>query len=368
MPPARGRTRAPRRPGRRTPRRGAGRAATGIRRASPAGRPTRARRSRRAPRCRRGGPPARRPPRRRRRAGRAPAGSRTGRRPRCARAGSTSPIRVVNAASPGSAGRWGRRGSAIAPAYDDRRGPRPLAGRRSRYGGPRRRAAGSRDATGSKAEREARVAAVRKLAGLVAVVTLSASLAGCTSDDPEATPDPTPRCREPPASESPRSRSRWSSPSTADRGGSRPTRRSWRPSPRSAPRSRWSSRRTPTPTRRRRRSRASLADEDGPDVFLLDPAYLPGVRAGRAARAARHAARGARAAVRRRLPAGGAHGVLRQLPAAVHAGGDVAAGRLLQPRTCCPGSGSAPRASCCRAPTETWGWEEFAVAARARPR
>ncbi len=47
------------------------------------------------------------------------------------------------------------------------------------------------------------MAAVRKLAGVVAMVTLGASLAGCTSDAPEATPEPTPSVSETPSSESP---------------------------------------------------------------------------------------------------------------------------------------------------------------------
>ena len=48
-------------------------------------------------------------------------------------------------------------------------------------------------------------------------------------------------------------------------------------------------------------------NESGPDVFLLDPAYLPRFVDPGAARAARHAAGGPRAPVRRRLPAGRAH-------------------------------------------------------------
>ena len=47
------------------------------------------------------------------------------------------------------------------------------------------------------------MAAGRKLAGVVALVTLAASLAGCTSAEPQTTPEPTPSVTEQPASTSP---------------------------------------------------------------------------------------------------------------------------------------------------------------------
>ena len=97
----------PRRPGRRTPRSGAGTAATGSRRACRPGDRPRPRRSSRCPRCRRGAAPARRSRRRRSRGRRARAASRRGRPPRRAAAGSgRRPRWPRRSRRPGVSGRW----------------------------------------------------------------------------------------------------------------------------------------------------------------------------------------------------------------------------------------------------------------------
>ena len=117
------------------------------------------------------------------------------------------------------------------------------------------------------------MAAVRKLAGVVAMVTLGASLAGCTSDGPEA-PGPTPTTSEPSATES-------AGPETLELavyGGPRHVRvyekilaafAEERPEVEVGL--------TPYPDAASAAAavESSLVDEDGPDVFMLDPAYLP---------------------------------------------------------------------------------------------
>jgi multiple sugar transport system substrate-binding protein len=119
------------------------------------------------------------------------------------------------------------------------------------------------------------VAAVRKLAGLVAVVTLGASLAGCTSTDPETSPDPTPTVSETPTSEAPEE------PVALElvvHGGARRTavyEKILAAFAEKRPEVDVELTSYPDAESAAAAVEGSLANEDGPDVFMLDPAYLP---------------------------------------------------------------------------------------------
>jgi multiple sugar transport system substrate-binding protein len=118
------------------------------------------------------------------------------------------------------------------------------------------------------------VAAVRKLAGVVAMVTLGASLAACTSDEPAAPPEPTTSATEPSASEP-------AGPvelELAVYGGPRHVKvyekivaafNEERPEVEVELTS------YPDAASAASAVGSALTNEDAPDVFMLDPAYLP---------------------------------------------------------------------------------------------
>lgn len=119
------------------------------------------------------------------------------------------------------------------------------------------------------------MAAVRKLRGAVATVVLGASLAGCTSDEPTAAPDPTPSVTEPAATESP------AEPVTLElavHGGPRVVRvyeKILAAFSEERPEVGVELTVHPDAATAAAAVDASLANEDGPDVFMLDPVYLP---------------------------------------------------------------------------------------------
>jgi multiple sugar transport system substrate-binding protein len=118
------------------------------------------------------------------------------------------------------------------------------------------------------------VAAVRNLAGVVAMVTLGASLAGCTSDEPAAPPEPTASVAEPSVSES-------DGPVTLELavfGGPRHVRvyeRILAAFNDERPEVEVELTSYPDAASAASAVGSALADEDGPDAFMLDPAYLP---------------------------------------------------------------------------------------------
>ena len=118
------------------------------------------------------------------------------------------------------------------------------------------------------------MAAVRNLAGMVAMVTLGASLAGCTSDEPATPPEPTASVTEPSESESAR-------PVTLELavyGGPRHVRvyeKILAAFDAERPEVEVELTSYPDAASAAAAVGSALANEDGPDVFMLDPAYLP---------------------------------------------------------------------------------------------
>jgi multiple sugar transport system substrate-binding protein len=205
------------------------------------------------------------------------------------------------------------------------------------------------------------VAAVRKVAGVVAMVTLGASLAGCTSGEPEA-PAPAPSVSEPSATES-------GEPVTLELavyGGPRHVRvyeKILTAFAEERPEVEVELTSYPDAASAAEAVEGSLADEAGPDVFMLDPAYLPSfVQEGRLEpldtlledRGLQFGDDHQRAA----LTAFSASSRLQCMPAemspyVVYYNRDLVSRQRLAAEDIV-----LPRAE------ETWGWEEFEVAAR----
>jgi multiple sugar transport system substrate-binding protein len=119
------------------------------------------------------------------------------------------------------------------------------------------------------------VAAVRRLVGVVAATAMGVSLAACTSDDPEPAPDPTPTAGEPTESESP------TDPVSLDLavyGGARRVvvyERILTAFRAEHPEVKVELTSYPDAERAAATVGSALEAEAGPDVFLLDSAYLP---------------------------------------------------------------------------------------------
>ncbi|HET6561139.1 MAG TPA: extracellular solute-binding protein [Marmoricola sp.] len=119
------------------------------------------------------------------------------------------------------------------------------------------------------------MAAVRKLVGVIAAATLGASLAGCTSDEPGATPEPTPSATTPSASES---STEPVALELAVYGGPRRVavyERIVAAFTDEHPEVEVELTSYPDAEAAAESIEVLLANESGPDVFLLDPTYLP---------------------------------------------------------------------------------------------
>jgi multiple sugar transport system substrate-binding protein len=125
------------------------------------------------------------------------------------------------------------------------------------------------------AGRRARVAAGRKLVGVVALVTLAASLAGCTSVEPEATPEPTPSVTEQPASASPEEPVALELAVYGEPRRKAVYRKILAAYAEERPEVEVELTSYPDANSAAAAVEASLAGGDGPDVFMLDPSYLP---------------------------------------------------------------------------------------------